>query len=166
MAVLNSPIIDVHEMGFSQWKGFITEIPKPILGVIIERRWRRSPLTYALKEYSAWSSGIKLTTDIEHMSRYYRDWRVPDEQLRKIQCPVLALVSEGDGPVLRRQAEKFLAAVSSKQKTLHVFTLEEDGSDDHCQLDNLSRGNQVMYDWLDDVIGGRDDEKNAELVLL
>ena len=151
-AVLNSPIIDVHEMGFSQWKGFITRIPRPLLGALIERKWRKSPLTYALKEYSAWSAGMKLTTDIDSMSEYYREWRVPDEMLRKVTCPVLAMVSRGDGPVLLRQAEKFLMLVSSESKMLHVFSLEEDGSDDHVQLDNLSRGNQVMFDWIDGVL--------------
>jgi len=153
-AVLNSPIVDVHEMGFSQWKGPITRIPRPILGALIERRWRSSPLTYALKEYSAWSAGLKLTTDIDSMSEYYRDWRVPDEMLRRITCPVLAMVSRGDGPVLMRQAERFMASVSSETKKLHVFSLEEDGSDDHVQLDNLSRGNQVMFDWINEVLDG------------
>jgi pimeloyl-ACP methyl ester carboxylesterase len=151
-AVLNSPIIDVHEMGFSQWKGFITRIPKPVLGALIERKWRSSPLTYALKEYSAWSAGLKLTTDIDSMSQYYKQWRVPDEMLRRITCPVLAMASKGDGPILLRQAERFLASVSSGSKRLHVFSLEEDGSDDHIQLDNLSRGNQVMFDWIDETL--------------
>jgi hypothetical protein len=29
--------------------------------------------------------------------------------------------------------------------------MDKDGSDDHCQLDNRSRGAQVMFDFLDDV---------------
>jgi hypothetical protein len=41
------------------------------------------------------------------------------------------------------------------EKRLHVFTLERDGSYDHCQLDNVSRGQQVTFDWLDDVFDHR-----------
>ena len=152
-AVLNSPIIDVHEMGFSSWKGAVTKIPKPILGKMIEMKWKRSPLTRALKEYSAWSAGVELTTDIESMSEHYREWRVSDEMLKNITCPVLAMVSVGDGPVLIKQARKFMESISSENKRLHLFSLERDGSDDHCQLDNLSRGAQVMFDWVDNVVG-------------
>jgi len=153
-AVLNSPIIDVHEMSFSGFKGFVTKIPKPVLSRLIERKWRRSPLTYALKEYSAWSAGLKISTDIAMMSDYFRDWRVSREMLERIRCPVLAMVSNGDGPILMKQAETFLESVSSREKKLHHFTLEKDGSDDHVQLDNLSRGNQVMFDWIDEIMSG------------
>ena len=152
-AVLNSPIVDVHEMSFSQWKGAITKMPRFILNRLIEAKMRRSPLTYALKAYSAWSAGMELTTDIEAMSEYYREWRVPEEMLEEITCPVLAMVSKGDGPILMAQAEKFINSVSSQKRQLHVFSLDRDGSDDHCQLDNLSRGRQVMFDWIDEIIG-------------
>ena len=70
--------------------------------------------------------------------------------LERITCPVLAMVSNGDGPILMKQAETFLESISSREKRMHFFTLEKDGSDDHVQLDNLSRGNQVMFDWVDD----------------
>jgi len=50
-----------------------------------------------------------------------------------------------------RQAEQFYEAISSPVKKMHVFSLEQDGSDDHCQMDNRARGNQVMFDWLDKV---------------
>lgn len=151
-AVLNSPIIDVHEMSFSQWKGAITKIPKPILSWLIERKMKKSPLTYALKSYSAWSAGIELTTDIETMSKYYRNWKISDAMLQDINCPVLALVSTGDGPVLIRQAERFMEKVSFQAKSMHIFSVDKDGTDDHCQLDNLSRGNQVMFDWIDKTV--------------
>ena len=68
-----------------------------------------------------------------------------------ITAPALALISDGDGPVLLDQARQFVSGVSSKQKQLYHFSLEKDGSDDHCQLDNRSKSNQVMFDWLDKV---------------
>jgi hypothetical protein len=54
-----------------------------------------------------------------------------------------------------QQAKTFIEKIGSENKKLHAFTLERDGSYDHCQLDNLSRGQQVMYDWLDDVFKTR-----------
>lgn len=71
--------------------------------------------------------------------------------LHKIICPALALVSEDEGEELVRQAQEFYEGISSENKKLHIFTLDTDGSNDHCQLDNRSRGNQIMFDWLDEV---------------
>ena len=50
-----------------------------------------------------------------------------------------------------RQAKEFVRRVSSRTKDLYVFTLAKDGTDDHCQLENRSRGNQVKFDWLNDL---------------
>ena len=150
-AVLDSPVTDVHELGFSSWKGILTKIPKAILKKLIEKKMNASPITRALKEYSAWSAGIEFTTDIQSMSDHYKSWFVSKERLSEITCPVLSLVSMGDGEVLIKQANEFHESVSSESKRLHVFSLEKDGSDDHVQLDNRMRGNQVMFDWLDEV---------------
>ena len=47
-----------------------------------------------------------------------------------------------------RQAREFHAGIASEDKRLHIFSLNRDGSDDHCQLDNISRAMQVVFDWL------------------
>ena len=56
---------------------------------------------------------------------------------------------------LLAQAHEFHDGIRSAHKRLHVFTLEEDGSNDHCQIDNLARGNQVVFDWLDELFQHR-----------
>ena len=75
------------------------------------------------------------------------------EHLGNITVPALALVSEGDGETLIRQAKQFIDGISSSRKALHVFTMKDDRSVDHCQLDNRSRGAQVMFDFFDEVFG-------------
>ncbi len=50
-----------------------------------------------------------------------------------------------------RQTRKFIEGISSEEKKMHVFMLEQDGSHDHCMLDNLSRMQQVMFEWLSTV---------------
>jgi esterase/lipase len=44
--------------------------------------------------------------------------------LQKITCPVLALVSEDEGEELVRQAKEFYEGISSENKTLYIFTLD------------------------------------------
>ncbi len=80
-----------------------------------------------------------------------QEWDIKSD-LHKITCPALALVGGGEGEIVEQQARDFLSMISSDVKKLHIFTLETDGSDDHCQIDNRSRGNQVMFDWLDEVL--------------
>jgi len=55
------------------------------------------------------------------------------------------------------QAEEFYQGIYSDDKDLHAFKLRNDGSNDHCQLDNRSRGTQVMFDWLDNIFDYNDD---------
>ena len=78
--------------------------------------------------------------------------QVPDQT-----CPTLVMVSEGDGEVLLKQAREMIEKFPASNKKPHYFTLEKDGSNDHCQLDNRVRGNQVMFDWLDELFDYRYD---------
>jgi esterase/lipase len=80
-----------------------------------------------------------------------KQMKITDEELRNITCPVLALIGENEGKVMVEQSQKFYDTVSSEIKKQYMFTLEKDGTADHCQIDNRSKGNQVMFDWLDDL---------------
>jgi len=37
-------------------------------------------------------------------------------------------------------------------KQLHIFTIEE-GADAHCQVNNITLMQEVVYDWLDEILG-------------
>jgi hypothetical protein len=69
----------------------------------------------------------------------------------QITCPTLALAGEAEGEELLRQTHQFYENISTPDREIKIFTLEEDASDDHCQLDNRTRANQIVFDWLDDV---------------
>lgn len=84
-------------------------------------------------------------------------------QEQKISCAALALAGEGEGDELLRQTKQFYANISSPKKALKIFTLAEDASDDHCQLDNRARANQIVFDWLDDLFSEWNDETEKEL---
>lgn len=71
---------------------------------------------------------------------------------RKILCPSLFLVGEGEDSELRRQA-KFLYEEMRKGGVavcLKEFSVA-DGADAHCQVNNLRLAHLVVFDWLDKV---------------
>jgi pimeloyl-ACP methyl ester carboxylesterase len=151
----NSPIYDYFAMGEKFWKG-IMKVPRFLLNVMLEKKLNKVPIRKAFWEFSRWimphrEMGIKeWSAEIYRIKEYNLTDLVP-----RIECPVLALVGGGEGEELMRQAKEFVRMVSSKKKDLYVFSLEKDGTDDHCQLENRSRGNQIMFDWLDDLFDYR-----------
>jgi esterase/lipase len=159
-AVVPNPV--QIDLGVSNkfWGGLVQKIPKFILNWGLNRKLGRKPITKAMVEYSLWAADSKheslmeLLQDEEYLSQAQslKQEYVIKSDLHKITCPALALVGGGEGEIFEQQARDFLSLISSDEKKLHVFTLEADGSDDHCQLDNRSRGNQVMFDWLDEVL--------------
>jgi pimeloyl-ACP methyl ester carboxylesterase len=69
-----------------------------------------------------------------------------------ITCPSLFLVSEGEGPELKRQTRVVAADLARRgiDVTVRDFTAA-DGADAHCQLNNLRLAHTVIFDWLDRV---------------
>ena len=113
----------------------------------------------AFLEYTIWAQGYGTSlsdfiVDPELRERNKNNAKLYNivKDLSRIKCPTLALVGEGEGNELLKQARDFIDGISSSNKELYVFTKEKDGSDDHCQLDNRSRSTQVMFDWLNEVL--------------
>ena len=77
-----------------------------------------------------------------------------DGVVQRIRCPFLLVHGEGDAQIPLATAQKCFEAVGSPRKTFKVFTREEGGYH-HCQIDNVSIGTAYMWDWLEDVFGGR-----------
>ncbi|MGA2977744.1 MAG: hypothetical protein ABSF77_20785 [Spirochaetia bacterium] len=116
--------------------------------MIVRLLLRRSDILRNLFRYGAWVRGEDFSsfTRIAHIDYSSYDVRpYPD----RIRCPVLSLAGKGEGEIMLAQAREFHEAIPSKDKRLQIFSLERDGSDDHCQLDNISSGMQVIFDWLD-----------------
>ncbi|MFW9995157.1 MAG: alpha/beta hydrolase family protein [Candidatus Odinarchaeota archaeon] len=156
----NSPLINVYELGQEAFKMLVaTKIPRWLLKRLAMWRLNRLPLKKSLTEYASWSMGynfskIWVKEELEKMIQNNKRYIIEDS-IHGITCPTLVLVSEDEGELFLEQAGKFYEGISSTEKKMHVFTLEKDGSLDHCQLDNRTRGNQVMFDWLDDLFGYR-----------
>ena len=160
----NSPIIDLYDASMAFGGGgkdmtkminFIYKIPVPILNMFVELQFRKSPVQKAFKQYTDWATGF-FPTDLnpaeklEKGLKFLKPFSVK-EHLDQITCATIGLVSAGDGEVLIGQAKELIEKIPSTNKRYHIFTMNKDGSDDHCQLDNRARGAQVMFDFFDDV---------------
>jgi esterase/lipase len=65
----------------------------------------------------------------------------------KITCPFLVTHGEEDSISPVANAQLLYDAVSSKKKTLKIFTAEEGGAE-HCQGDNRFLGATYVADWI------------------
>jgi dipeptidyl aminopeptidase/acylaminoacyl peptidase len=65
----------------------------------------------------------------------------------KIACPVLITHGQNDRVVPVEAAHKLHAALTTKKKTLKIFTDEEGGAE-HCQVDNRPLGIGYIADWI------------------
>ncbi|BBB49030.1 alpha/beta hydrolase family protein [Pelolinea submarina] len=146
----DTPIVDMPTLVLSGFLGpLIKGLSPDILDRVVARRLRKSPLTKALLDYSAWTWGAKSLSE-EFALDSFRNHVIRDE-IKAIDCPALALVGKDEGEEMVKQAHFFYDNISSTNKHIHTFTRERDGSNDHCQMDNFSRAHQVAFDWLDDI---------------
>lgn len=145
----NSPLVDAYQAGIAVFGGGIEKVPDMLIDMIGSWKLKRSPLIFSVVEYMKWTLGCSKLSELVK-STIAKEMNISNE-LYKIVCPALILVGEDEGDELLKQAKQFYDGISSAIKEMHVFRLRDDGTEDHCQVDNRSRGNQVMFDWLDTV---------------
>lgn len=149
----NSPIINARRAvagGFlADVLALLAEQPGRDLDEVMDDWLESSPVLGALLRYSRWSFGFG--TFKEQFNSTVLDQHDLEADLGDLRCPTLALVSTDEGEELVRQARQYIDLVGSTNKALHVFSLDDDGTNDHCQIDNQPRFQQVAYDWLDDI---------------
>ncbi|MFC1951698.1 alpha/beta hydrolase family protein [Chloroflexota bacterium] len=149
----SSPLIDVSRAQ----KEMLEKIKLPIgvLAWLTEQKMKKSPLTKSMMYLAMWNSGFAGQYSAREMINAVLNedpdkWCLRDK-MRKITCPTLALAGGNEGQELIDQAYEFYEAVSAVKKDIYVFSMDKDGSDDHCQLDNRTSANRVIFDWLDEV---------------
>jgi pimeloyl-ACP methyl ester carboxylesterase len=154
--IANNPMIDYARVAAALLGPMVRRVPKRLLEWTIGRKLTRDPLMRAYMEYGLWTAGYPETslygwlTDPEAQAHWAR-FTIADD-LHRITCPALSLVGAGEGEEMLTQTREYHQGIASTRKQMHVFTLEEDGSYDHCMLDNHSRMQQVTFAWLDDVL--------------
>lgn len=142
--VLSAPIRDIHRLVAAAFSNLISGIPAGLIDSAARWRMRRDPMLRVFLEYALWKNGFQKVSDLLESTKEY----TLDGLEQNITCPVLALIGAGEGMQSLLQARQFFKNVTSAEKTLRVFTASE-GADDHCQINNHTLRNQVVFDWLD-----------------
>lgn len=153
----STPLIDVTRAQKVLLEG--TWIPRSILAWLIERKMKRSPLTRSMMYLAMWNSGHGQEYSARAMleaalAEDPEKWCLRD-QMHAIKCPTLAIAGEDEGEELINQAYEFYETISSDKKDFYLFTMANDGSDDHCQFGNRTNANRVVFDWLDELFQHR-----------
>ncbi len=152
VVIANNPMIDYARVAAALLGPLVARIPRRLLGFALERRLQRAPMLRAYMEYGLWTAGYAGTSLAEWLvdddaQRAWAGFTIADD-LAGITCPALSLVGSGEGQEMLAQTHEFHDGIASPVKHLHVFTLERDGSYDHCMLDNHSRMQDVTFAWL------------------
>jgi pimeloyl-ACP methyl ester carboxylesterase len=151
----NSPLIDFYGLLMAAYGPLLKSIPTFLVNRLVDWKLKKSPLQKSLVMYSCWTWGNENMTTMEYINMEAGKKCTVRNDLHRITCPALALIGEEEGEELVNQAKDFYEGISSKTKEMYMFTMEKDGTSDHCQIDNRSQGNRVMFDWLDDLFNYR-----------
>lgn len=117
---------------------------------------RGNPVSWIAFQQIAWRLGLRISWNPGDIARRFAkayDYLVYGRaDLSQIHCPTLCLAGEGEAKITLDIARECLARLPNPDKKLVIFTAEE-GSEAHCQVDNLALPNQTIFDWLEQVFG-------------
>lgn len=150
--ILNSPVTDLHAY-MTSFVGFdpATLSPADDFGVADLDQIPDADMSPQAREMSRNLMLRFGQASFRETYRYLRAFRLDEQALRRIGCPALALVGEGEGPEPLRQWQAFQDAVSGPVSK-HLFTTGQ-GADGHGQVGNLAWSAAVSMDWLNETFG-------------
>jgi alpha-beta hydrolase superfamily lysophospholipase len=118
--------------------------------------WRGRPDDHPLAAHMAYAFGVP---DIQAAREAMKEFTL-EGVLGRIHCSTLVVHGEDDANIPVEHAYRTYDELECP-KDLMIFRSGESGSA-HCQQDNLSRANEVIFDWLADAIA--DTNAGAEAV--
>jgi len=108
----------------------------------------KDPVTKIIFEQLKWRFGVsKNIQRIPLIWQYLTSGRI---NCSEIKCPVLCMAGAGEDDDTLLQAHECYEVLPNQKKKL-VITTVKDGSDAHCQIDNLNLLNNIVFNWLDDI---------------
>jgi hypothetical protein len=154
--IANNPMIDYARVADALLGPMVRRIPGWLLRWAIDRKLARDPMMRAYMEYGLWTTGYHDMGLYDWMNdpqaqAHWARFTISDD-LERITCPALSLVGSGEGEEMLTQTREYHDGIGSEHKQMHMFTLEEDGSYDHCMLDNHSRMQQVTFAWIEETL--------------
>ena len=147
--ILAAPLYDLRALLEEELPAPLRKAPAFVLNALTSLAGSLNPFTQVALEDAMHSSRVDNISDFMDIVE-----QIPPVDIRRITCPSLALVGEGDSPQEIKQCHSFFETVSSQIKAKRVFT-REDGASAHCQVDNMPLLEEMAYDWLDEVFEPR-----------
>ena len=143
--VADSPIHDVYALSVAEFPPALQKAPAFITNFVGQIAMHQNTTDAITAERTCWQFGV---SSLSQMIDLARGQVVNAAQ---IHCPTLCLASEGEAKTFLTQAHEFYNALQVPKK-LHIFSAEE-GTDAHCQVNDLTLMQEVVYDWLDETFG-------------
>lgn len=143
--IADSPIYDVYALSEAEFPPALLKAPAFVTNLVGQIAMHQNTTDATTAERTCWQFGVRSLSQLIELGR---GETVKSE---KIHCPTLCLASEGEAPAFLTQAREFYDALKVPKK-LHIFSIEE-GADAHCQVNNPTLMQEVVYDWLDETFG-------------
>jgi len=139
--IADSPISDPYRLSVAEFPPALLKAPAFATNLVGQIAMRQNTMTAITAERTCWQFGV---SSLSQLIEFGREIIEPE----KIHCPTLCLASEGEAPMFLTQTREIYNALKVPKK-LRIFCIEE-GADAHCQVNNVTLMQEVVYDWLDE----------------
>lgn len=144
--IADSPVSDFGAMMLRAYPPEMLTLPAPVLDRMSAEMMGTLPPTLQASSKRLYEA-LRVRTASEFVKRMSA---FKFDEISRIECPVLCLVSEAEGVSAIQETERFYRSISNPAKAMRVFTAL-DGADAHVQLNNFQLSVEVISDWLDDL---------------
>jgi pimeloyl-ACP methyl ester carboxylesterase len=144
--IADSPVMDFGKQMLDGFPGFATKTSDRMANLLMDDtiQYGPQPLQASLKH-------LYESMRVSHFSDFRREMaKYRFTEVEKITCPVLCMVSDGEGISAVIEGHEVFDRVPDPKKKIVNFSAI-DGADIHCQLNNQSNAVSEMADWLDEI---------------
>ena len=144
--IADSPVMDFGKQMLAGFPAFATRTGDHMADWFMRQgtRYTPQPLQASLKRLYE-SMGVSRFSDFRRKMAQFRF-----EEVERIACPVLCLISEGEGASALAEGRQVFERLSHPKKKLVTFSAAQ-GADIHCQFNNLVLAVSHIADWLDEI---------------
>ncbi len=145
--VASTPIMDWHRLLEDSTPAVLRRFPGLLENATTRLGAFFDPTQLVVFEkFFQWQVGART---LGEAMRSFESWKV---DVTRIHVPVLSIVGDGEGPAFHRQAREVHQLLPGP-KTFRSFP-PSTGADAHTQANNLRLAQEVVFDWLGEVLPG------------
>lgn len=118
----------------------VTQILRVAMKFDIGTRW--------LLRHGIWALGVDSAADVPRALRQY----TLDGAADTIAAPTLLLEAENDQGIAKGEAARAARALVNAASVTHIELLSREGAGEHCHQGAFTRKQQVIFDWLENIL--------------